>query len=127
MTFDAESIIVIVIIGGCLLALIALMVWTFIERKVAAKNYDPGEFTPPDPEITQAEVISKKMDTQSYGSYKMPRHRVVYRVAFKTAENEIKEYEVTPDVFDRCELHSKGPLITMNGNFFDFGEGEDIQ
>ncbi len=117
---------VIIIVGGSFIGIIAIAMGTFIRRHREVKSCDFDDEPQPEPEAIQAEVIFKNMDIQRYGGYKFPRHKMVYFMSFKTQNDEIKKYEVTPQVYERSKLHDKGLLITINGNFFDFGEGEDI-
>ena len=37
------------------------------------------------------------------------------------------EYTVSQEVFDRIAVDQVGVLVTVNGNFFDFGDGQEIE
>lgn len=72
-----------------------------------------------------AKVISKDVRIRHYG-YKSPTHSLIYSVVFETENNEIKEYEVTSEIFDRCDPHAVGTLVTVDGEFCDFVKGENV-
>ena len=61
------------------------------------------------------------------GSPKMLKYKRLYRVAFLTDEDEELVFEVPKELHDRVSEGQHGNLITVNGNFFDFGDGEDIE
>jgi hypothetical protein len=43
-------------------------------------------------------------------------------VAFLTDDEIDIEYTVSQEVFDRIAVDQVGVLVTVNGNFFDFGD-----
>ena len=53
-------------------------------------------------------------------------HRLVYGVQFLTEDNKTVEYDVSADLYDELYPGQKGILATVNGQFFDFGHGENI-
>lgn len=48
-------------------------------------------------------------------------------VAFLTEDEIDVEYTVSKEIFDRIAVDQVGVLVTVNGNFFDFGDGESVQ
>lgn len=111
------------IVIGLGIVLIAFL--TILELK-KRKNSTFDDLPERDVFIKKAEVISKYVDTKRTGSYKYPNHHLVYRVLFRTENGETKEYSVPIEIFNACEPHTTGDLVTVDGDFFDFGEGEDI-
>ena len=115
-------IVLMILIGS---GIVSIAVSTFLELR-KRKNYSYEEPLQPDVVVKKATVISKYVDTERTGSYRNPSHNLVYHVAFKTENNEIREYSVGEDIYNWCEPQLTADLVTVNGNFFDFGEGEDI-
>ena len=48
-------------------------------------------------------------------------------VGFLTDDEIDIEYTVSQEVFDRIAVDQVGVLVTVNGSFFDFGDGESVQ
>ena len=46
---------------------------------------------------------------------------------FLTEQGEEKEYPISKEQFYQISEGDEGTLVTVNGNFFYFGEGEDIE
>ena len=53
-------------------------------------------------------------------------HKLVYGVQFLTEDNQTVEYSVPEELYDYIYIGQKGTLATVDGEFFDFGEGENI-
>ena len=53
-------------------------------------------------------------------------HKLVYGVQFLTEDNQTVEYSVPEELYDYIYIGQKGILSTVDGEFFDFGEGENI-
>lgn len=123
MNSDELSFVVVMVI--IVLGIILIAGLTIAELK-KRKNFAFEDVPEPDVVVKKAEVISKYVDTKRTGSYKYPNHHLVYRVIFRTENGETKEYSVPVDIFNACEPHITGDLVTVDGYFLDFGEGEDI-
>ena len=52
---------------------------------------------------------------------------IVFFVSFLTDDGETREYRVTKEIYERCEIYQTGDLVTYDGIFFDFGEGEEFK
>lgn len=78
------------------------------------------------PEATTAKVISKRIDKHYEGSYKMPDFVEDYYITFLTENGVETELSVFVEVFDAITVGQEGTLVTLNGKFFDFGDGEEI-
>ena len=57
----------------------------------------------------------------------MPTKIDEYFVTFLSEDGEEKEYIVSQEFFYNVVEGEEGTLITVNGNFFDFGEGIDVE
>lgn len=114
------------------LGLLAMLVWlikTIIDshkynKKLMKELEEPIEEAPA--VGIGARVMSKRTDILRGGSYRMPSHRVGFYITFLTDDGKTVEHEVGQDVYGRCDLYQTGTLVTINGEFFDFGKGEDI-
>ena len=53
-------------------------------------------------------------------------HKLIYNVQFSTENRDIVEYDVPQELFEKIFVGQKGTLATVNGEFFDFGDGEEI-
>ena len=53
-------------------------------------------------------------------------HKLVYNVRFSTEIRDIVEYDVPQELFEKIFVGQKGILATIDGEFFDFGDGEEI-
>jgi hypothetical protein len=78
-----------------------------------------------DTEAVGARVISKDFENKVNGT-KYVRHSSSFFVTFLTDDGEEKEFKVTRELFDRLYEDQTGTLVTVNGNFFDFGDGEEL-
>lgn len=54
------------------------------------------------------------------------RYELHYVLTFLTDDGEIKEFTVAEEVFLRYTTDQIGTLVTIDGEFFDFGDGEAI-
>ena len=73
-----------------------------------------------------AKVISK-FTYIDYHGIKMPEHNIVYKVAFLTDNGDNVEFVVDKTIFDNVSEYDTGTLVTVNGDFFDFGKGEIVE
>ncbi len=69
-----------------------------------------------------ATVLQKRADIDQSGKY----HREVYAAEFLTDDGERLSLEITEEAFQRIHPQETGLLITLNGKFFDFGDGSDV-
>ena len=75
--------------------------------------------------FTQAKILSKEKKAY-YVGVKLPKLVEEYSIRLLTEEGEERHYRVREEVYSRIEKGQKGTLVTVNGNFFDFGDGTDI-
>ncbi len=125
--FDDYSWVLIVILAFFVVMFTALA----IEGKKARKKQeaiDEEILSEPDPEPLgeYARVIGKRMEEGYGGTPKMPHYKLTFIVTFVTDGGETKEFSVSEETYSRLNEHQAGMLITIDGNFFDFGDGEEI-
>ena len=89
-------------------------------KETEATLDDPIELPPA--EAVDATVLSKHWEIAKNGRR---TGNVAFFITFATEDGEA-EHEVTKEMFDRLTEGDTGMLVTVEGNFFDFGDGEDI-
>lgn len=115
-----------VIFGVIFAVLIFTTVRTFANYRKNTNNYsdDNSCSKPLKLKSTKATVLSKREDGHYEGSYKQPRFVNDYYVEFMTEKNKKVELKVTKHFFDKTDIGRISTLITQNGEFFDFSDGE---
>ena len=127
MAFEEKLMAVIAILFVSLLLLLILVasLRTYMSEKKQNKNNKEEIFTDDEPEfkVVGAVVLSKHsvMHTTRY------EHSVKFRVTFMTDDGEKVEINVPQEIYDEVYESQSGDLVTVNGNFFDFGHGEPIE
>ena len=77
-------------------------------------------------DAVNAVVLSKDilMEKNVVSPEKIVRtHKLVYNVRFSTEDRDIVEYDVPQELFEKIFVGQKGILATIDGEFFDFGDG----
>lgn len=126
-----EYIIIFTILGAPIIWFIAVTVSSIKGRKKVQEQqekYEEEVFSAPDPEPVAypARVMSKRVEGAHTGGVKSPQYKVFFLVTFLTDSGETLEFSVGEEMFSRLCEHQTGTLITIDGNFFDFGDGEEI-
>lgn len=80
-------------------------------------------------ELLPADAIGATVVSKDWEIAKCGKHtgNVVYYVTFLTDEGETKEFAVSEEMFQKCTPNATGMLVTVDGKFFDFGDGEEIE
>lgn len=73
-----------------------------------------------------AVAISKRVDGYWGGNMKTPTYNECYFVTFLTDLGEEKEYRVGKENFDAIYEGQASMLVTVEGKFFAFDDGEEI-
>ena len=72
-----------------------------------------------------ARVIFKAINETKMGT-KLPNYKMNFVVTFLTDDGDTVEFCVNEDIYNRVYVDQVGDLVTINGTFFDFGDGEEI-
>ncbi len=123
--------------GYLLIALILLpVIWLYIrihKKEKAHKQQIIAEMeqlvTLPPVDAVYATVMKKDvfMEKNVESVEKIVRtHQLVYTVQFLTDSGEITEHSVPAELYDYITIGQKGILATVDGEFFDFDNGEEI-
>ena len=81
----------------------------------------------PTTEFFEATIKSKRVYKKFVGEVRMQRSVYEYFVTFALKNGEEIEYAVGANWYEKMEQGDVGTLVVINGNFFSFGEGEDIE
>ena len=80
-------------------------------------------------EFISAKVLSKRKNVyykQTLSMPAIPNLQEEYYVTFETEKGEKIEYPIRQELWEEITDGQEGVLVTVNGNFFDFGDGEDL-
>lgn len=90
------------------------------------EDADASQSAPTGTRFVRAKVIEKKINHYYYKGLNLPMNVSRCILVFETEEGKTEEYPVPEDFFLKTEEGQEGTLVTINGMFFDFGEGEDL-
>ena len=112
-----------------ILVFVGLIVWFIVaavlhHKEQKAKLSELDEQFESDPVAVNATIVDKRIDEGYVGGSKLPNYTALFILAFKTENGETKEFSVPEEIYCRCYKKQTGTLVTLNGNFFDFGDGE---
>ena len=94
-----------------------------------SSEHEETEATLDDPiELPPAEAVGATVQSKRWEIAKNGRRtgNVAFFITFLT-ENGEAEHEVTKEMFDRLAEGDSGMLVTVEGNFFDFGDGQNME
>ncbi|MBQ2915694.1 MAG: DUF2500 family protein [Clostridia bacterium] len=111
--------------------LLTAVIYPLIKRKKYEDSYENSDMSEdysevedtPEFKAVGAVVLDKKAEMFSLGK----SHSLKFTVYFLTDDGETVEMDVSQEVYGRLNKSQVGNLVTVNGNFFDFGDGEEIE
>ena len=120
------------IAGGVFLTMVAVMSFREIRREKAKRQeaveemeqMEEEDYTLPEPIAQNARVVEKRFSSDVIGT-KSVKQVSSFFVTFFTEDGETVEYPVPREIFERLEKGQESTLVTIDGEFFDFGDGED--
>ena len=82
-----------------------------------------------EPEFFNATVKSKRIFERFVNgvSWTTPVGVFEYYATFTLENGEEREYQLSQEVFENIREEQTGVLVLISGNFFSFGDGEDIE
>ena len=121
----------IILIAAVLLFLIFTIVESIIGTKEGKRKNklllsQLDEDTPDDMHAEAASVVSRRTADKWTGG-KSLRYNMELYVTFMKFDGSVAEYSVSEEIYKKCIPGTSGMLVTINGLFFDFGKGEDIE
>ena len=126
-TFISLDVLVAILIS---LALFAFMGWgvksLIAEQRKRARMYETMDDAENEPvqKSVGARVLAKRIDKRYLGRGRGFEYRFI--VTFWTDHDDDVEYSVPQELYDRIAQDQTGTLVTLNDQFFDFGDGEPI-
>ena len=80
----------------------------------------------PLPDVIGAKVVKKQVGGECMGM-KIPKYEAYFWITFLTDDGEEQTYNVSQELFDKTNVGDVASLVTINGTFLDFGDGEDVE
>lgn len=115
-----------ILVAGAIVLILAC-IKAFIDMHRECGDDELPDEPPAEPVAIGARVLSRRMDIRREGSVKLPRHTRLFYVTFLKDDGTTEELSVPEGSFEYCIPYSTGTLVTINGEFFDFGKGENIE
>ena len=103
--------------------------WPELKRKEQERKqafYDECE-KELDYDYKKAMVLEKRENFYYVSNLNIPRSQKDFFATFLIENEEKREFKIREDIYERIEKGQRGTLVTVNGNFFDFGEGEEVE
>ena len=100
-----------------------------LRKQQKEEEYKKAFETEPEYIFKQAKITAMRNYVyyqQTLGFPQLPQKVDEYYVTFLNEDGEEKEYLVSQEFFYNVVKGEEGTLITVNGNFFDFGDGVDV-
>lgn len=94
------------------------------KQKEEIRKMETEEIKEPTPTSVGASVIDKQIKKRYLGRGRGFEYQ--FMVAFLTDADDDIEYQVSEEMFAHLKIGQTGTLVTVNRNFYDFGDGEDI-
>ncbi len=97
-----------------------------IRRQKVLEEYEKE----PEYVFMQARVQSKRRSDYYKTELRMPQLPALvneFYITFETEDNKTTEFPVRQEIYEDITEGQEGTLVTVNGNFFDFGIGEEIE
>ena len=113
-----------VILAVLAFALVGALTWFFIRPALKGTQIaetDEDSDSMPEPEFVNATVLKKEIAEYKGGS-KNPSYKMAFEVLFLTEDGKKTVFEVPEELYARVSEGQSGRLMTINGNFLDFGE-----
>ena len=74
----------------------------------------------PEPQYTEATVVSKWSYMEKRGTKTSSEHRIVYMAEFLTQSGETVRYEIPQEIYPELKQNQKGILAILEDEFFGF-------
>ena len=127
---------IILLVGGILFGLaviipIAYLIWKWPELKRKEQERKQAFYDECEKELDyvfkKAIVLEKRKDFYYVSNLNIPKSQEDFFATFLIENKEKREFQIREDIYERIEQGQQGTLITVNGNFFDFGDGEEVE
>ena len=125
---DIVVITITLIIGTIMFAgIVVAAILVYRYEKEYHPKLDYKDIPEPSVEYFNAKVLTKRMNYYiDPKAIHLPRSVLEFLVTFELENGTKHEFSLTKEMFDKLEEGQESTLVLMNGMFFDFGEGEEI-
>lgn len=106
--------------------LISFAVQWIKSTKIPTEETEELSEEAPEPVFVKARAVAKRADVEFEGA-RVVQSEICFIVTFQTEAYDLIELEVPEDVYLRITKDQEGMLMTVNGIFHDFGDGEEIE
>ena len=98
-----------------------------INKNIEEENAieEPENICEPKSEFIEAKVVAKRIHTQ-FNGVRQIKSAFWFLITFETLDGKQMEFPVSQEYFEKIKEEQNGTLVIVNGNFFDFGDGEEI-
>ena len=122
------SVFFIILISAVAVFLFVMPIRAMIQTRREIRDYDKNHTDVEPHELCEigATVYTKRTYGKYVGSSKSPEYVTVYEITFITEDGGTATYSVTKELYDSLSEGTSGYLVTQNGEFFDFGDGENV-
>ena len=123
---EVNPTVLLIILGIAFVGIIFTTILAFVRFQRNTANYSDENHASKTSKMKsmRATVISKRQDGHYEGSHKFPQYINDYYITFVTKKNKTIELKVKKAFFDEIDIGTTSTLITQNGEFFDFSDGE---
>ena len=138
MTEEIGNLIIIITIAVGIITIVAFLIYYIkveapkeqekerIRRQKVLEEYEKE----PEYVFAQARVLSKRRSDYYKTELRIPQLPALvneFYITFETEDNKTTEFPVRQEIYEDITEGQEGTLVTVNGNFFDFGDGEEIE
>ena len=122
------SVFFIILISAVAVFLFVMPIRAMIQTRREIRDYDKnhGDIDPNALTEIGATVYTKRTYGEYRGSSKAPEYVTVYEITFLTKDGNTLSYGVPKELYNSLTEGTAGNLVTQDGDFFDFGDGESI-
>ena len=115
---------IILIVAVCIIFSIYIFIRSYKSDKEEKEKREEELLTDEEPEfkVTGAVILNK----QSVMHTTRHDHSVEYKITFMTDDGETVEMPVPQEIYAELYESQSGDLVTINGNYFYFGDGEPV-
>ena len=115
-------------IGAPLVGVIIAIIQARRQKRNPSIEEEPIEVPvcQPQSEFLDVKVVGKRIHTE-FNGVRQVKSTFWFLITFETTNGDRREFSVSQEYFEKIEEGQEGTLVIVNGNFFDFGEGEEFE
>ena len=129
MTQEDKIILIISLVTVIVIVGVTGLVVFLYERKyhpTVKTKVDYDAIPEPQAEYIQVKALKKRIQVYYVSQLNIPRSVTEFLVMFAMKDGTEQEYSLSQELFEKIEEGQEGTLVLLNGGFFDFGDGENM-